>query len=89
MYNMSTAEAAKRHGADCFGRGGKRKGWFLPIDNKGKEMRLFPPVGVKPGEEFFVEVPLPTVCGMHEAQVPCVIFCFWWIAKFAIEVAAG
>ena len=39
--------------------------------------------------EFFVEVPLPTVRGMHEAQVPCVIFCFWWIAKFAIEVAAG
>ena len=52
-------------------------------------MRLFPPVGVKPGEEFFVEVPIPTVCGMHQEQVPAVLFCFWCIAKFAIEVAVG
>lgn len=61
----------------------------MPIDNKGKEMRLFPPVGVKPGEEIFVEVPLPSVCGINKEQVPAVCLFFWCIAKFAIEVAAG
>ena len=52
MYDMSSAEAAKRHGADCFGRGGKRKGWFLPIDNKGQEMTKQLPIDSEDVRKF-------------------------------------
>jgi hypothetical protein len=42
---------------------------------------------VKPGEEFFVEVPRSRVCCMYESQVPAWIFCLWCLAKNIIEMA--
>lgn len=85
QYEMSTAEASAKAGG-CCGGGVDERGWFINT-HKPEAMRLFPPVGVKPGEEFFVEVPRSRVCCMYESQVPAWIFCLWCLAKNIIEMA--
>lgn len=65
------------------------EGWWIQTP-LGNTMRLFPPVGVKPGEEFWVEELKRMYCGCTEDQcatVSSVAFAVCWLGLCALKVA--